>query len=138
MSSNRVAIDIVDTTVWIDYLKGRPTPQVLWLQRQMEQQVIGLNDLILCEVLQGIRGDVLFKQVEEDLSKFEIYGAITPNIAVAAAKNYRFLHGKGITVRTTIDCLIATFCLEGGHRLLHNDRDFDPFETHLGLRVIHP
>ncbi len=59
-------------------------------------------------------------------------------IAVAAAENYRILRTKGITVRKTIDCLIATFCIREGHELLHRDRDFDPFEMHLGLQVIHP
>ena len=129
---------IVDTTVWIDYLAGTANPQTDWLDRQVNHQRLGLTDLILCELLQGIRGDSTFAQVRRELSKFEIFDSGGEALAVAAAQNYRFLRAHGKTVRKTIDCLIATFCLSGGHSLLHRDRDFDLFEKHLGLRVLHP
>ena len=129
---------IVDTTVWVDFLRGYDTPEALWLDREMDRQRLGLTDLILCELLQGIGDDTVFGQVCEDLSKFQMFTTGGADLAVAAARNYRFLRQRGHTVRRTIDCLIATFCLEAGHLLLHHDHDFDPFEEHLGLQVVHP
>ena len=127
---------IVDTTVWIDYLGGTVNPHTDWLDRELSQQRIGLTDLILCEVLQGIRGDSNFTRVRLELSKFEVFETGGETLAVAAAKNYRLLRSRGHTVRKTIDCLIATFCLTEGHSLLHRDHDFEPFEKYLGLRVV--
>ena len=129
---------IVDTTVWIDYLGGTANDQTSWLDRELGRQRLGLTDLILCEVLQGIRGDAAFAQTRRDLSKFRVFDTGGSDLAVAAARNYRFLRRQGYTVRKTIDCLIATFCLEAGHSLLHRDRDFHTFEKQLGLRVVHP
>jgi predicted nucleic acid-binding protein len=129
---------IVDTTVWIDYLAGTVNPHTNWLDRELNQQRLGLTDLILCEVLQGIRGDSTFTRVRRDLSRFEVFDTGGEALAVASAQNYHFLRVRGHTVRKTIDCLTATFCLSGGHTLLHRDRDFDLFEKHLGLRVLHP
>jgi predicted nucleic acid-binding protein len=127
---------IVDTTVWIDYLGGTANPHTDWLDRELSRQRIGLTDLILCEVLQGIRQDSNFTRVRLALGKFEVFDSGGETLAVAAARNYRSLRSLGHTVRKTIDCLIATFCLTEGHSLLHRDRDFDPFEKYLGLRVV--
>jgi predicted nucleic acid-binding protein len=129
---------IVDTTVWIDYLGGTVNPHTDWLDRELNQQRLGLTDLILCEILQGIRADPDFTRVRRDLSRFEVFDTGGEALAVASAQNYRFLRSHGHTVRKTIDCLIATFCVVEGHALLHRDHDFDPFKKHLGLRVIHP
>lgn len=129
---------IVDTTVWIDYLGGTANPHTDWLDRELNQQRLGLTDLILCEILQGIRGDATFTRVRRDLSKFEVFETGGEALAVASAQNYRALRSHGHTIRKTIDCLIATYCLSEGHSLLHRDHDFDPFEKHLGLRVLHP
>jgi predicted nucleic acid-binding protein len=129
---------IVDTTVWIDYLLGTANSETLWLDRELERQRLGLTDLILCEVLQGIADDRRFRQTQNDLLKFHVFHTGGTAIAIAAAKNYRVLRQRGYTVRKTIDCLIATFCLEAEHELLHRDHDFDPFERVLGLRVVHP
>jgi predicted nucleic acid-binding protein len=129
---------IVDTTVWIDYLGGTANPHTDWLDRELNQQRLGLTDLILCEILQGIRGDSTFTRVRRDLSRFEVFDTGGEALAVVSAQNYRSLRSRGQTVRKTIDCLIATFCLTEGHTLLHRDRDFDPFEKYLGLRVLHP
>ena len=129
---------IVDTTVWIDYLGGTANPHTDWLDRELNQQRLGLTDLILCEILQGIRGDSTFTRVRRDLSRFEVFDTGGEALAVVSAQNYRSLRSRGQTVRKTIDCLIATFCLIEGHTLLHRDRDFDPFEKYLGLRVLHP
>jgi predicted nucleic acid-binding protein len=128
---------IVDTTVWIDYLRGTSNAEVLWLDRELQRQRLGLTDLILCEVLQGVRDKGAFDRVRQDLLKFLVFETGGIDLAVAAAENYRKLRERGRTVRRTIDCLIATFCIEGGHLLLHRDRDFDVFERWLGLQVIH-
>lgn len=129
---------IVDTTVWIDYLNGVSSPQAEWLDEQVERQRLGLTDLNLCEILQGVRDDRQAVEVRRELSKFEIFTTGGIDLAVAAAENYRVLRAKGRTVRKTIDCLIATFCLMNEHTLLHNDHDFDSFEQSLNLRVLHP
>jgi len=100
--------------------------------------MIGLTSLILCEVLQGIRSDRHFRETEERLRILPIFSALTPELASRAAQNFRTLQRLGITVRKTIDCLIATFCIEEGHQLLHHDSDFEPFEKHLALRTVHP
>ena len=126
---------IIDTSVWIDYLRGGSTSETLWLDRELQRQPLGLTDLILCEVLQGTR-DLVFPQVRSDLLKFHVFSNWSTRLALAAAQNYRTLRRRGYTVRTTIDCLIATFCLEEGHALLHLDRDFDLFEfSHAGMIV---
>ena len=126
---------IVDTTVWIDYLRGTDNSEVRWLDRELERQRLGLTDLILCEVLQGIRDRRSFEKVREDLLRFQVFETGSIDLAVAAAENYRRLRQRGHTIRRTIDCLIATFCLESGHALLHRDRDFAAFES-LGLIVV--
>jgi predicted nucleic acid-binding protein len=129
---------IVDTTVWIDYLRGAENPHILWLEQELTRQRLGLTDLILCEVLQGIRDQASFAQVRDHLLKFHLFETGGKDLAIAAAENYRTLRQRGHTVRKTIDCLIATFCLEAGHELLHRDRDFDIFEKVLGLQVVRP
>ena len=129
---------IVDTTVWIDYLGNVSNRETNWLIRELGRHPLGLTDIVLCEVLQGIRSDAAFAGVRHDLEKLYIFNTGGSELAVAAAQNYRRLRQAGYTVRTTIDCLIATFCLEAGHALLHRDRDFDPFEEYFGLRVVHP
>ena len=128
---------IVDTTVWVDYLQGVENPETDWLNTELDRQRLGLTDIILCEVLQGVRDDVVATEVERRLLELEVFD--TGGVAVArdAARNYRALRSRGHTVRKTIDCLIATFCLRGQHSLLHRDRDFDPFEQFLELSVIH-
>jgi predicted nucleic acid-binding protein len=129
---------IVDSTVWVDYLKGVHNPETEWLNTELERQRLGLTDIILCEVLQGVRDDLTAKEVEEELAKFEVFDTGGVALAREAAHNYRALRSRGRTVRKTIDCLIATFCLREQHALLHRDRDFDPFERFLELSVIHP
>jgi predicted nucleic acid-binding protein len=129
---------IVDTTVWVDYLRGVRNPQTDWLDAQLDRQRLGLTDIILCEVLQGVRDDLATSNVERKLTKLEVFETGGMALAREAARNYRTLRSRGHTVRKTIDCWIATFCLREGHSLLHRDRGFDPFEELLGLSVIHP
>jgi predicted nucleic acid-binding protein len=129
---------IIDTTVWIDYLAGTTNDHTAWLDRELGRQRLGLTDLILCEVLQGIRTDAAFTRARRDVTKFHVFETCEIDLAVTAAQNYRWLRRQGYTVRKTIDCLIATFCIDAEHWLLHRDHDFDPFEKHLGLRVVQP
>ena len=129
---------IVDTTVWIDYLRGAVHAETKWLDREMGRRRLALTDLILCEVLQGVRKPAEFNRVRDDLLKFKVFPGGGFDLAIAAAQNYRALRRRGYTVFKTVDCWIATFCLEGDHQLLHCDRDFDPFEKVLGLQVVHP
>lgn len=128
----------MDTTVWVDYLQGAENPETNWLNIELDRQRLALTDIILCEVLQGVRDDMVAKEVERRLLNLEVFDTDGVALARAAARNYRALRSRGHTVRKTIDCLIATFCLRGQHSLLHRDRDFDPFEQFLELSVIHP
>jgi predicted nucleic acid-binding protein len=129
---------IVDSSVWIDAFNGKINPQTIWLRFALDRERVGLTSLILCEVLQGIRSDRRFRETEQRLRTLPISASLTPELVAAAAQNFRTLRRLGITVRKTIGCIIATFCIEEGHQLLHHDRDFDQFEKHLGLRVLHP
>ncbi|MGA2887371.1 MAG: PIN domain nuclease [Terracidiphilus sp.] len=129
---------IVDTSVWIDALRGIASPQAIWLKQTLGTQEVGLTSLILCEVLQGVRSNSEFRGFCADFQQFAVFDSGGAKLAIAAAKNYRILRDQGITIRKTIDCIIATFCIESGHQLLHKDRDFNAFEIHLGLRVLHP
>ncbi len=129
---------LVDTSVWVDYFAGSVNPHTLWLDGRLGVQSIGLADLVYCEVLQGVRHDAQISLVRHYLDTLTIFNTGGQRFALAAAENYRFLRKRGITIRATIDCLIATLCIVGKHGLLHRDRDFDAFEAHLGLRVIHP
>jgi predicted nucleic acid-binding protein len=127
---------IVDTTVWIDYLGGILNAETEWLDREMPAQRIGLTDMILCEVLQGIRQTNEFQRTRDQFLKFEVFSTGGAENAIAAAANYRTLRQRGYTVRKTVACWIATFCLSSRHHLLHRDRNFDPFENLLGLQVV--
>lgn len=129
---------VVDTSVWVDYFNGVENAQTDFLNRVLDSTPILIGDLILAEVLQGFRHDPDFEKVRRTLGKFMQDSMVGPALAVQSARNYRFLRQKGITVRKTIDSLIATFCIENDHELLHNDTDFDGYEEHLGLHVIHP
>ena len=128
---------VVDTTVWVDYFQGIENPETDWLDAQLDRQRLGLIDLILCEVLQGVRDDSVAKDIERRLLKLEVFETGGVELAREAARNYRALRSRGHTVRKTVDCLIATFCIREKHSLLHRDRDFDPFEKFLELSVIH-
>lgn len=129
---------IVDSTVWVDYFNGVRNPQTDYLDQVADQTPILIGDLILAEVLQGFREDTDFEKARNAFGRYMQVEMVNPELAVQSARNYRLLRKRGITVRKTIDSLIATYCIENGHNLLHNDSDFDGYEKHLGLRVIHP
>ena len=127
---------LVDSSVWIDYLRGRTTPQVDKLDALLGDVPLAIGDLILTEVLQGCPTDKEFSAVKRTLAQLEFVVLGGEDVAVEAARNFRKLRARGLTVRKTIDTVIATRCIVSGYELLHNDRDFDAFETHLGLRCV--
>lgn len=127
---------IIDTTVWIDFFRDSETEQTDLLERVIRRGDAALGDVILSEILQGIDSEKEFRSLKRHFSNFRIYPMIGRSNAIKSAANYRKLRTKGITVRKIVDCWIATFCIERGFPLLHNDRDFDPFEQHLKLKVL--
>lgn len=124
---------VVDSSVWIDFLNGREAPQVNRLRAILGTEEIVVGDLMLCEVLQGLKDERAARSVEALLRRFDIVAMGGTEIAIAAARNFRALRRKGISVRTTIDLLIGTWCIENRTALLHNAADFRPMATHLGL-----
>jgi hypothetical protein len=126
---------VVDSSVWIAHLRDSDTAEVRKLRAVDEPDEILIGDLILLEVLQGARNERLAGLIEQQLRQFEIASMLSPALAPRIARNYRSLRDRGVTVRKTVDMIIGTFCIEGGHRLLHADRDFDPMVEHLGLRI---
>lgn len=126
----------VDSSVLIDYFNGKNNWQVEKLDEILGNEIIVLGDYILVEVLQGFKKDKDFKTAKNVLSSFPCINILGEEIAVKSAINYRTLRKKGITIRKTIDAIISTFCIENDLLLLHNDKDFLPFEKHLGLKSV--
>lgn len=127
---------LVDSSVWIDYLRGIATPQTDKLDTLLGVTPLAIGDLIMTEVLQGCPTEREFTTVRKTLETLMFVTLGGPDVAVLAAKNFRRLRARGITVRKTIDTVIATRCIFDGLELLHSDHDFDPFERHLGLRCV--
>jgi predicted nucleic acid-binding protein len=124
---------VVDSSVWIDFLNGRNAPHVRRLRALLGTDEITVGDLMLCEVLQGLESERAAQEVEALLRRFEIAPMAGDAIATVAARNFRSLRRRGITIRKTIDLLIGTWCIENSRPLLHNDSDFRPMARHLGL-----
>jgi predicted nucleic acid-binding protein len=124
---------VVDSSVWIDFLNGRKAPHVERLRAILGTDEVIVGDLMLCEVLRGLDNERAAREVEALLRRFEIAPMAGDVIAVAAARNFRSLRKRGITVRKTIDLMIGTWCIENRKPLLHNDSDFHPMARHLGL-----
>jgi predicted nucleic acid-binding protein len=127
---------IVDSSVWIDYFNGRDIPEVATLDRLLETELLAVGDLILVEVLQGFRQDKDYQTAKRLLTSLTVFEMLSAEMAMKSADNFRDLRKKGITVRKTIDVMIATFCIEHGHELLFSDKDFAPFVEHLGLMAV--
>ncbi len=125
---------LVDSSVWIDYFRGVPSPESDMLDAMLGREPLAIGDLILAEVLPGFDSDRDFRQARKLLASLMVIDIGGRDIAIQAARNYRVLRSMGVTVRKTINTLIATRCIASGHRLLYSDRDFDPFVLHLGLR----
>lgn len=127
---------LVDTSVWVDFFRNTPSPQAEWLDRHLGTEAILVGDLVLAEVLQGFKSDKGFDEARKLLGQMEQIEIAGTAIAIEAARHYRRLRSAGVTVRGTVDVLIATRCITDGLRLLHSDRDFDGFAKHLGLRAV--
>ena len=127
---------LVDSSVWIDYFRGTATPQANRLDGLLGSEPLAIGDLILTEVLQGFATEREFNDARKVLLALDMVVLGGADVAGEAARNYRKLRSLGVTVRKTIDTVIATRCIVSGHMLLHSDRDFDAFEQHLGLRCV--
>lgn len=128
---------VVDSSVWVDFFNGTKNKQTDLLDDLLGRERILIGDIILTEVLQGFRRDAEFQRARELLEALEFQAMLGKEMAFRSAENYRKLRKAGTTVRKTIDVIIATFCIAGGHELLHSDRDFDAMEKHLSLKVVH-
>ena len=125
---------LVDSSVWIDFFRGTITPQTERLDALLGSEPLVVGDLILAEVLQGFGSERDFNQARKLLTALDVVDLGGQDIAIQAARNFRTLRAKGLTIRKTIDTLIATRCIESDYSLLFSDRDFEPFVEHLGLR----
>jgi predicted nucleic acid-binding protein len=125
---------LVDSSVWIEYFNGKKNSHTDYLDEILGSELVGIGDLMLTEVLQGFRSDSVFKTAKALLVDLPIFEIVGQERAIKAAENYRFLRNKGITVRKTVDNLIATFCIDQQLPLLFADKDFVPFVKHFGLR----
>ncbi|KZX82957.1 twitching motility protein PilT [Oleiphilus sp. HI0009] len=124
---------IADTSVWIDYFNGVTSPFTDELDKQLMEGNVALGDLILLEILQGIKSDKDYSKTKKLLSKLDQYEMLGNRMVVECADYYRLLRKKGITVRKTADVIIATFCIDNKLPLLFTDKDFKPFVEHCGL-----
>lgn len=129
---------LVDSSVWIDYFRGASTPQTDALDAMLGSEPVAIGDLILTEVLQGFRTERDFNRAKELLTSLIVIDLGGQAVAIQAARNFRALRSLGVTIRKTIDTVIATRCVEDNYHLLYSDRDFDPFIVHLGLRSALP
>jgi predicted nucleic acid-binding protein len=126
---------LIDSSVWIDYFRGSITRQTSQLDQLLGNVPLAIGDLILAEVLQGFTHEREFNEARKLLTSLTVVEIGGQELAIQAARNFRKLRTLGVSVRKTIDTLIATHCIERGHDLLYSDRDFDPFVKHLGLRA---
>ena len=126
---------VVDTTVWIDYVRGLDAPHTNALDYELLHNQVITGDLLITEFLQGFHNDKDFESAKEIMDSLIYCDMLGKEIALKSAANFRLLRKSGITIRKTADIIIGTFCIEHELPLLHNDRDFDPMEKHLGLRI---
>ena len=124
---------LVDSSVWVDYFNGTASSETDFLDAALGSEPVAIGDLILAEVLQGFRSHSDYEVAKGMLMSLTVFDLLSTEIALKAADNYRTLRRRGVTVRKTVDCIIATFCIEHHLPLLYSDRDFDPFVKSLGL-----
>ncbi len=127
---------VVGSSVWIDYFNGRATPQTDRLDALLGGEPLAIGDVLLVEVLQGFRREADYQTARSLLLSLTVFEMLGVSYALRSAENYRRLRRQGITIRKTIDVIIATYCIEEGHALLFSDRDFLPFVEHLGLQMV--
>lgn len=125
---------LVDSSVWIDYFTGKDTPATTRLDTLLGDELVAIGDLMITEVLQGFRTDSDYRRARKLLLALAVLNVLNTEIALKSAANFRVLRRKGITVRKTIDAIIATYSIVNGLPLLHSDKDFQPFHDHLGLK----
>ncbi len=128
---------VVDSSVWIDFFSGHPGPQRDTLRALLHKGEVHIvvPDLVLFEVLRGFRHEREYRQARALMETLTLEATASPALALEAAQHYRHLRAMGFTVRSGVDVLIATFCIDRGYALLHRDRDFDLFEQVRGLRT---
>lgn len=126
---------VVDSSVWVDYFRGRATPEVEKLDHVLGRESLIVGDVILCEVLLGVSSEREARTVETALRRFDLVSMLGIEQAPRTAALYRMLRGKGITIRKTIDLIIGAWCISHGVKLLHSDRDFRHLEQHAGLMI---
>lgn len=124
---------LTDSSVWVDYFNGTKSRETDFLDVTLGSEPVAIGDLILTEVLRGFRGDTDYNLAKTLLLGLTVFDLLGQELAIKAADNYRALRRRGITIRKTADCIIATFCIERRLPLLYADRDFDPFVRSLGL-----
>jgi predicted nucleic acid-binding protein len=127
---------LMASSVWIDHFNGQATPQVEMLNQLLGMQPLAIGDLMLVEVLQRFRHDADYTTAKQLLTSLTVFNLLTTALAIQSAENFRTLRKRGITIRKTIDVIIATFCIVEDHTLLFSDRDFIPFVQHLGLSAL--
>ncbi len=127
---------LVDSSVWIDYFNGKDTIQTAKLDDLLGTELLGIGDLMLTEVLQGFRSDADYRVAKQILTSLNVFNMLGLEIAIKSADHFRALRKQGITIRKTVDVIIATFCIENGHSLLFMDKDFIPFVNNLGLSAV--
>jgi len=127
---------IIDTSAWIEYLRGGIPRVVKKVDQCLEEDLVGIGDLVYCEVMQGIRAPRERSRVSSLLLSLPQFDMVGFSIAEKSAANYRLLRSKGVTIRKTIDVLIGTFCAEHGLRIVHHDSDFDLMAEHIGLEIL--
>jgi predicted nucleic acid-binding protein len=126
---------VVDTSAWIDYFNGKKASHTDRLDKDLGIERVIIGDLIIAELLQGFKNDKDYGIAKKLIEGLEYRDFVGKEIAIQAANNYRYLRKRGVTVRKTIDVIIATFCIENEYELIHNDKDFEPFEEYLGLKI---
>lgn len=127
---------IVDTSAWIEFLRGGTGVAAEKVDRCLRKDLVGIGDLIYCEVMQGLHSSRERKRVGSLFLALPRFGMVGFAVAEKSAANYRLLRSRGVTVRKTIDVLIGTFCAERGFELLHHDRDFALMAPHINLRIV--
>ena len=126
----------VDSSVWIAHFRNVGSEPVGVLRSLFGETELLAGDIVLLEVLQGARDEAHAVRIAREMNEFSVVRMLDEEIAVQAARNYRALRGRGIAIRKTVDLIIGTYCIEHGHTLLHDDRDFEPMRAHLGLLVL--
>jgi len=126
---------VVDSSVWISRLRNLSTPQTAKFDEIQDFRDVVLGDIVLMEILQGTQNDRQATNIQKRLAKFGVVSMLTPSLAIKAATNYRALRNRGITIRKAVDMIIGTYCIEHGHSLLHQNKDYLPMVEHLGLQL---